>query len=81
MLRIILPQPLFFDLLPSFAFLKNKIIIIILIETIVLNENSITGTLPPNMGELTYLKTINLSGNFLTGSIPNELVFLTGLGT
>ncbi len=44
-----------------------------------LSWNNLNGTLPNEMGDLTYLKRINLQGNNLSGTIPATLSGLTGL--
>jgi hypothetical protein len=38
-----------------------------------LSNNGLSGTLPRNMGNMTYLKTIALSNNRLTGTLPDTL--------
>jgi len=48
-----------------------------------LDNNELSGEIPPEIGELTALETLNLSENKLTGSIPSELGNLkkiTGIG-
>ncbi|XP_061988449.1 MDIS1-interacting receptor like kinase 2-like isoform X3 [Rosa rugosa] len=42
--------------------------------------NNITGTIPPEIGNLTQLQLLNLSSNHLVGNIPVELGRLTSLG-
>ena len=42
-----------------------------------LGRNSITGSIPPELGRLTKLRVLGLAGNRLTGSIPPELGRLT----
>ena len=44
-----------------------------------LNGNSITGSIPPEIGNLTNLITLGLDDNQLTGSIPPEIGNLTNL--
>ena len=44
-----------------------------------LSWNNLNGTLPNEMGDLTYLKRINLQGNNISGTIPATLSGLTGL--
>ena len=46
---------------------------------ITLNSNHLTGSIPPELGNLTNLASLDLSGNQLTGSIPAELGNLTNL--
>ena len=38
-----------------------------------LNENGLSGEIPPEIGELAHLRGLDLSGNQLTGEIPREL--------
>ena len=38
-----------------------------------LSDNSLFGSLPRTIGDLSYLKDLNLSGNQLTGELPREL--------
>ena len=44
-----------------------------------LNDNSLTGSIPAELGNLTNLAALGLSGNGLTGSIPPELGRLSNL--
>ena len=47
-----------------------------------LHGNNLTGSIPPELGSLSYLTDLNLDGNRLSGSIPPELgslPYLTGL--
>ena len=44
-----------------------------------LSESDLTGSIPPELGQLTNLQTLVLSGTQLTGSIPRELGQLTNL--
>jgi hypothetical protein len=37
-----------------------------------MSSNQLTGSIPFEMGELSYLRFLNLSKNFLTGHIPNS---------
>jgi RHS repeat-associated protein len=41
--------------------------------------NNLTGTVPSQIGNLTYLILLNLGGNNLTGSFPNQLSQLSNL--
>ena len=41
-----------------------------------LSRNGLSGSIPPELGNLIYLESLNLSGNELSGSIPPELVNL-----
>ena len=44
------------------------------VESIDFNHhNGLTGSIPPDIGDLVYLRKINLEGNDLTGSIPFEI--------
>ena len=36
-------------------------------------QNGLTGSIPPEIGDLVHLKKISLEGNDLTGSIPSEI--------
>ena len=38
-----------------------------------LESNGLTGTIPPEIGEMLYLETLNLAANGLTGIIPPEI--------
>ena len=44
-----------------------------------LRNNGLTGSIPPEVGQLTQLKGLSLGGNQLTGSIPPEIGQLTQL--
>ncbi len=44
-----------------------------------LSENELNGTIPSELGSLTYLEELNLSQNQLSGTIPSELGNLTNL--
>ncbi len=44
-----------------------------------LDENKLTGSIPPELGSLTHLRLLNVNGNALTGSVPPELGGLTHL--
>ena len=44
-----------------------------------LENNHLTGSIPPGLGELANLDWLSLSGNDLTGSIPPELGGLANL--
>ena len=44
-----------------------------------LNNNDLTGSIPPEIGNLTNLTYLNLRSNDLTGSIPTEIGNLTNL--
>ena len=46
---------------------------------LVLSGNRLSGTIPAELGRLTYLKELRLSGNRLSGTIPAELGQLTYL--
>lgn len=46
-----------------------------------LRDNNLTGSIPPELGDLTHLQTLNLYGNNLTGRIPPELGRLDNLRT
>ena len=48
------------------------------VTSLYLIENGLSGPLPPELGNLTYLEQLNLHGNNLTGAIPPELGNLTG---
>ena len=42
-------------------------------------QNGLTGSIPPEIGDLVHLKKISLEGNDLTGSIPSEIESLIHL--
>lgn len=44
-----------------------------------LSANKLTGTIPPEIGDLTSLKWMNLSNNALSGNLPPEIGGLTAL--
>ena len=44
-----------------------------------LSNNEVTGSIPPEFGNLTQLNNLNLSENKISGSIPSELGNLSGL--
>ena len=46
-----------------------------------LNLNSLNGSIPADLGDLTYLDTLNLAQNTLSGLIPADLGYLTYLQT
>ena len=46
-----------------------------------LHENSLQGTIPAELAQLTNLASLNLSGNQLTDNIPAELAQLTNLAS
>ena len=43
------------------------------VESIDLHGRGLTGSIPPEVGDLVHLKTIRLGGNNLTSSIPSEI--------
>ena len=49
------------------------------VSTINLQKNSLTGTIPASLGNLTNLQTLALGDNTISGSIPSELGNLTNL--
>ena len=49
------------------------------VASLVLNNNSLSGSLPPELGNLTNLTTLYLFNNSLSGIIPSELGNLTNL--
>ena len=44
-----------------------------------LSSNNLTGSLPPEIGNLTYLTTINLWRNHISGPIPSQIGNIQGL--
>ena len=46
-----------------------------------LNDNRLSGEIPPELGNLTNLRELSLGGNQLSGEIPPELSSLTSLET
>jgi serine/threonine protein kinase len=51
------------------------------LQTLSLGYNSISGTLPPSLGNLTSLAVLNLAFNRFSGTLPTELAQLTELET
>ena len=49
------------------------------LETLVLNSNQFTGSIPTLIGDLPLLEDLRLSDNDLAGEIPETLYSLTGL--
>jgi Leucine-rich repeat (LRR) protein len=49
------------------------------VTSIVLNNNSLLGTIPPEIGNLSKLSNLTLGTNKLTGSLPKELFTLAEL--
>ena len=49
------------------------------VESINLNGRGVTGSLPPEIGDLVHLKKIDFEFNHLTGSIPSEIENLVRL--
>ena len=49
------------------------------VPKLVLNDNQLSGPIPPELGGLTNLEGLDLYGNQLTGAIPAELGGLTNL--
>ncbi|OVA13664.1 Protein kinase domain [Macleaya cordata] len=49
------------------------------LESLDLSNNSLTGSLPSEIGNLGRLKLLNLGNNRLSGQIPSEMSKLTGL--
>ncbi|MYB62452.1 MAG: hypothetical protein F4X69_13875 [Gemmatimonadetes bacterium] len=51
------------------------------VDSLVLEDNSLSGPLPAALGDLRYLKILDLSDNALSGNIPAEFGNLTSLVT
>ena len=51
------------------------------VTRLALSQNDVTGSLPPEIGQLTHLRYLNFHHNELTGSIPPEIAQLTRLET
>ena len=49
------------------------------VTSIDLRRNNLSGTIPPEIGGLTYLQQLHLGGNQLMGTIPTEIGNLTNL--
>ena len=49
------------------------------VTKIELGKNSLSGTIPSELGELSSLQVLKLNNNFLTGTIPSELGSLSNL--
>jgi uncharacterized delta-60 repeat protein/gliding motility-associated-like protein len=49
------------------------------VTEIIMGENNLTGTLPPELGNLTELKVLDLNENFITGSVPVQIGNLSKL--
>lgn len=51
------------------------------VEQLIIYENNLTGSIPPELGNLSKLKDLHLQDNQLSGAIPAELGNLTELET
>ncbi|CAB9513102.1 Leucine Rich Repeat [Seminavis robusta] len=51
------------------------------LTSLVFNNNSLTGEIPPHVGSLRHLTLLNLSHNQLQGALPTEIALLTNLET
>ncbi|HOW40693.1 MAG TPA: C10 family peptidase [Bacteroidales bacterium] len=49
------------------------------VRHLILTDNNLTGTIPPEIGKLTGLTYLNLAINNLTGEIPEQIGLLTNL--
>ena len=49
------------------------------VTSLVLSDSQLTGTIPPELGNLNNLERLNLTRNQLTGDIPPELSLLTNV--
>ena len=52
---------------------------VVTVTGLALVRNNLTGTIPPEIGNLTGLESLEISGNPLTGPIPPQIGSLTGL--
>ena len=59
----------------------NFPVLIIFRPDLILTGNNLTGSIPPEIGNLTNLETLNLLWNNLTGSIPSEIGNLVNLNS
>ncbi|XP_043691685.1 receptor protein kinase-like protein ZAR1 [Telopea speciosissima] len=44
------------------------------LQSLILYGNALSGSIPPDIGKLSYLQTLDLSQNFLNGSLPSSLI-------
>ena len=64
---------------PTEVTLWGKVYSIENTNSLSLQERGLTGSIPPEIGNLTNLTYLNLENNQLTGSIPSEIGNLTNL--
>ena len=67
------------DIISTTVTLWEQVYLIETTDTLYLNMNGLTGSIPPEIGNLTNLIYLNLGGNQFTGSIPPQIGKLSNL--
>ena len=49
------------------------------VTKLILHNNNLTGSIPPDLGKLIHLEELDLSGNRISGAIPSELSLLKNI--